>query len=685
MATFTMSVGSNKARSQYTETVTVSPSGSGYNVYHSFLSNGIGYGAEKTIEVPSHIDLSTITIKKVERSITDSGASGNASITPDNDTIKSRLIDGRRSITLTYAFEANVPPNYNEYVVGTVPSEGSYTRNSDYHNWQAGTFTVTYEPKGKVNGSISNSSIGTVSYSIFTDTLIGQETTRLVLTTTASVAIKSGSTIDLYVVGSNPEQKITYTLPAISKNASYVIDKSSFQLSDDMLAVLSAPGQMGIRATLINSSNTPITFSSVIENFIIASARPAPIVSDITINDNTMNSQNVPLLTAYNAFIKNRSEPVYTVTAVPDTSLSSDTVISNYLATVWLIDGGSQTAYTTITSTSNSITIPTNVLSNFVNKEIGVTVTVTDNYGASADITSANITVIDYNVPTASNYNVLRYMYDSITAQDVPSPLGDLLYLFANLSWDSVVNNISNNAYGLIEVTNSEVPSYYYSNTFEVSSNTGVYVFDSTNGKEVFHPNGANTYPVGYTYNIKLTFYDDLSGMANATVEMRYAMKGAPYFNVEKTGVAVGTISTGTIARPLFQVAYPAQFTHIESIDQFYGRPYDTGWVDQTIASTNKLESNTWVQCRRIGKIVNVRGLIVANSRFAAGNEETVSTLDTDFRPSGIVRFQAGAYSQLWTISINPTGTLQEHNGSGAAPSGDSTKSNRFNVTYFVD
>ena len=111
----------------------------------------------------------------------------------------------------------------------------------------------------------------------------------------------------------------------------------------------------------------------------------------------------------------------------------------------------------------------------------------------------------------------------------------------------------------------------------------------------------------------------------------------------------------------------------------------DTGWVDQTIASSNKLSSGSWVTCRRIGNIVSVRGLIVANSNFADGNDVTVSTLDTDFWPSGIVRFQAGSYGQLWTISINTDGTLVEHNSSGTAPGSGSTKSNRFNVTYFVD
>jgi hypothetical protein len=154
------------------------------------------------------------------------------------------------------------------------------------------------------------------------------------------------------------------------------------------------------------------------------------------------------------------------------------------------------------------------------------------------------------------------------------------------------------------------------------------------------------------------------------------------YFLIESDGVTVGKGYDSLVdGNKSFTVNYPA---NIASIDQFYGKDYDTGWVNQTIASNNKLASGSWVECRRIGKIVNVRGLIVANSRFAAGDEETISTLDADFRPSGIVRFQAGAYSQLWTITIGTSGTLEEHNGSGTAP-GTGNKSNRFNVTYFVD
>ena len=111
----------------------------------------------------------------------------------------------------------------------------------------------------------------------------------------------------------------------------------------------------------------------------------------------------------------------------------------------------------------------------------------------------------------------------------------------------------------------------------------------------------------------------------------------------------------------------------------------DTGWVDQTINSNSKLSSGSFIQCRRIGKVVNVRGMIVANSNFANQNEVTVSTIGADFRPGGIVRFEAGAYDQLWTISIGTSGDLVERNSSGTAPSSGTTKSNRFNVTYFVD
>ena len=109
----------------------------------------------------------------------------------------------------------------------------------------------------------------------------------------------------------------------------------------------------------------------------------------------------------------------------------------------------------------------------------------------------------------------------------------------------------------------------------------------------------------------------------------------------------------------------------------------DSGWVDQTINTDSKLDkTNTWVQARKIGKVVNVRGMLVTNAQFAAQATVTVCTLGADFRPSAIVREEVGAYDALWTLSIETDGDLVERNSSGSQ---SGSMSNRFNVTYFVD
>ena len=143
MATFTVTIGSNSATSTYTETTTVYGSNGRYTVLHAFSTPSIGYGSNKTFSVPNSIDLSKITVTNVSLSAPSSGGSGTYSITPSNSEIKTRLNNGNRSTTLTYAFQATKPSNYSETVIGLVPTGGTTTRSST-RSWSTATYTVTY-------------------------------------------------------------------------------------------------------------------------------------------------------------------------------------------------------------------------------------------------------------------------------------------------------------------------------------------------------------------------------------------------------------------------------------------------------------------------------------------------------------------------------------------------------------
>lgn len=148
MPSFTVSIGSNSATSTYTETLTVSgPYNNNYSVYHAFSTPSIGYGATKTFSVPSNLDLTQITVTNVTLNAPSSGGGGTYSITPSVGDIKTRINNGNRSTSLTFAFRANQPSNYTETVQGIVPSGGSYTRSST-RTWSSVVYTVTYTENG---------------------------------------------------------------------------------------------------------------------------------------------------------------------------------------------------------------------------------------------------------------------------------------------------------------------------------------------------------------------------------------------------------------------------------------------------------------------------------------------------------------------------------------------------------
>ena len=118
--------------------------------------------------------------------------------------------------------------------------------------------------------------------------------------------------------------------------------------------------------------------------------------------------------------------------------------------------------------------------------------------------------------------------------------------------------------------------------------------------------------------------------------------------------MAVGMRSTGTEAQPLFQVAYPAELASIRMLD---GRIFDTGWVQQTIASG--FESATFIKARRVGPIVYINGLIQTKNNLDHGANIAVCTLDPQFRPPDIVRFPVGATYTYWVADISTAGVIK--------------------------
>ena len=140
-------------------------------------------------------------------------------------------------------------------------------------------------------------------------------------------------------------------------------------------------------------------------------------------------------------------------------------------------------------------------------------------------------------------------------------------------------------------------------------------------------------------------------------------------FNIEKTGVAVGMRSTGTLAQPLFQVAYPAEFS---SVSKLGGKVYDTGWVDLSqYADISKISVRDGrFHARRIGSTVHLYLGVTAKTGINASTWVAVSSaIPQEFRP-GQETFVA-SYSQTpgGYMGVTAGGLIRLRNQTGGQTS----------------
>ena len=95
--------------------------------------------------------------------------------------------------------------------------------------------------------------------------------------------------------------------------------------------------------------------------------------------------------------------------------------------------------------------------------------------------------------------------------------------------------------------------------------------------------------------------------------------------------------------------------TEIEPIE-------DTEWLEATLTSDfqkyNNLSENV-PKYRKVGKIVEIRGVVAPTSELAAGASKTIFTLPIGYRPSiGVSRLQQGSGKKSWLCRIETNGIV---------------------------
>ena len=119
--------------------------------------------------------------------------------------------------------------------------------------------------------------------------------------------------------------------------------------------------------------------------------------------------------------------------------------------------------------------------------------------------------------------------------------------------------------------------------------------------------------------------------------------------------------STGTLANPLFEAAYPAVFHAPVS---FPGS--DSGWLAPALSNVTEYSADYPVRARLKLGLLFLRGAIRLDALLPSGQSRPVMTLPDGLRPAFPCALWAGRVSGV-SLLIEPSGLVTLYNNSGAA------------------
>lgn len=156
------------------------------------------------------------------------------------------------------------------------------------------------------------------------------------------------------------------------------------------------------------------------------------------------------------------------------------------------------------------------------------------------------------------------------------------------------------------------------------------------------------------TWQVSVTLADRLE---TVTYELSVPKAGG-LVNLERGGLAVGMRSTGTAARPLFEVAYPAVF---------YGGVSIAGgeWTQPELVNCTEYSADYPVRARKYLGMLQIRGAVKLNALLASGTTRQILRLPPALAPAYAHTLWAGQGYGL-SVEILPDGSVTLRNRSGA-------------------
>lgn len=314
---------------------------------------------------------------------------------------------------------------------------------------------------------------------------------------------------------------------------------------------------------------------------------------------------------------------------------------------------------------SKTISYSTDDLTTIINNMDGnkVEIYAIDSRGKQTPV-SKSLEIIDYKEIALSNIEFNRK--NSVEENVLITGNG----IWTNVDFGQVENSIKNFVFRR-KSKNETVWSEWYSilNLFHINE-------DGTFNNKIENEFTALTFHFGEEYDIEIKIEDELSvatrnisvnsGKILMSALKEYGVNFGGIYDKEEGGVLqvngknIESLSTG-ITGDTLPIGSVVDFDGTE-IPENWVEVDDTEWKTANLSSTFTSYSNkseNLPKYKKIGKTVEIRGVIAPNSDLASNTEYTIFTLPQGYRPShDINKLCQGTTTRIWLLSVYTTGTV---------------------------
>ena len=284
---------------------------------------------------------------------------------------------------------------------------------------------------------------------------------------------------------------------------------------------------------------------------------------------------------------------------------------------------------------------------------------VTDSAGKTASDTGT-FTVLAYSPPAITAFTLTRYRHDSVSGQDVADAAGDRLWV----DLDGAVAAVASKNAWTLKLDYGEVDG----------GTSTLITFDSgSDGQTLDYDSDDTLYVRGMTFSASAAWavtvtLTDVFGSGNAAQASFIVPKAGAYFDIEKTGVAVGMRSTGEAGDKKFEVAedYTSHFYGgIGTLAVDWKLVTDIATLGTGVETPGRTWSTSKLRIGKIGSHVFMRGdiYVPANNYSSTGKTRdnigvTIAELPMSYMPSNIDSITDGGasnryFAEFWLLPIS--------------------------------